>query len=74
MKVKLRTTIAGPLGCFQMGEVVELPDETARQLLKDGAAEPIGARMRIEQAAARDIPIMEKREIKTKPVKIKAKE
>lgn len=74
MKVKLRTTIAGPLGCFQMGEVVELPDETAHQLLKDGAAEPIGARIRIEQTAARDIPVMEKREIKTKPIKVKAKE
>ena len=74
MKVILNTILAGPNGCFGVGEVVDLPDAFANELLRTRAAEPIGAPRSIAEAAARDMPIYEKRDIKIKPVKTKAKE
>lgn len=40
MKVKMRTTAAGPAGVQQAGGTYDLPDATARAFIAAGAADP----------------------------------
>jgi hypothetical protein len=40
MKVKILKACATPLGSFNVGDVVEIPDDTALAWLKSGLAEP----------------------------------
>lgn len=42
MAVRLLTLLAGPEGVFHPGEVLQLSDEAAQQLVRAGYAEPIG--------------------------------
>lgn len=41
MKIKLRTLVANPDGVFQPSTVVDFPDWSAKELVKDGYAEAL---------------------------------
>ena len=41
MKIKMRTILAGPMGNMQPGQVVDVPDDTARTLIDGGFAEAV---------------------------------
>ncbi len=43
MKVRLRTTMAGPEGAFPPGSVIEASVEEAEMLIAGGFAEPVDA-------------------------------
>ena len=42
MKVKLKTLMAGPGGCFQPGETIDVKEAEARALVSGGFAEAVG--------------------------------
>jgi len=41
MKVKLLTSIAGPMHSYGYGEEVDLPDGDARRMIERGQAQPV---------------------------------
>lgn len=41
MKVRMRTTSAGPTGTLRAGQIYNLPDAEAKQLLEGGYADPV---------------------------------
>lgn len=43
MKVRLKTTMAGPEGAFPLGSVIEASAEEAEALIAGGFAEPVDA-------------------------------
>ena len=43
MRVKLKTNLAGPEGCFAAGSIADLDRDTALGLIKDGYAEAADA-------------------------------
>lgn len=55
MKIRMKTTMAGPGGVAQAGEMVDVPDVTARLLVLAGYAvlvEPEPSSMPVEEATA----------------------
>lgn len=43
MKVRMRTTSAGPTGTLRAGQIYNLSDSEAKQLLEGGYADPVKA-------------------------------
>ena len=57
MRVRLRSTMAGPSGVIQAGEVADLPEELARELIRTKQADaasgaPVVVTERAEDASA----------------------
>lgn len=44
MKVRMRTTMAGPNGVYNFGEIADLPDMLVAQLIEHGYVEKIDLR------------------------------
>ena len=55
MKVRMRTTSAGPTGTLRAGQIYNLPDAEAKELLAGGYADPVKA-SEAETADARPGP------------------
>lgn len=41
MKIRMRTTMAGPGGTYMAGQIADLPDKQAQELLDLNYAEPV---------------------------------
>ena len=68
MKIKLKRSIAGPMGCFAAGDVVELSAEQSRQLVADGVAELVRGPV-VERAVVE--PLVERAVVEPVPAKPK---
>lgn len=55
MKIKMKSTAAGPSGTFNKGDIVDIPEEMAKSYIECGAAEPVRSQARarhvIEEAS-----------------------